>query len=235
MKRTRAIWNEFSTKVCTKCNKELPATRDYFHKKLHGLYDLREHCIKCQKEYDNKRYPIIKEHQKAIREIYYSNNRERELERNRIYRKTHKEQIIEYRKKYYKNNKDQCLLWQKEWKKTEKGKQIINFHKKAYIAWRRRIGKILKKDFTLTDWQNCLKYFDNKCAYCGTDENKITIDHLIPIHKFGETVKTNVVPACVNCNSSKNKYDFDDWYVKQPFYDENRKEKIHKFILLGVD
>lgn len=34
-------------KACTKCNKELPATLDYFHKQVRGKYGLRSDCKKC--------------------------------------------------------------------------------------------------------------------------------------------------------------------------------------------
>ncbi len=232
--RTRAVWNEDSTKNCTKCNKKLPATREYFHKKLHGLYDLREICIECVRKYDAKKYPIKREGQLARHRVYYLENRELELERNREYRKTNKEQLTKYRKEYYKNNKAQCLIWQKEWRKTKKGREIIRFHKVAHIDWRRRINKVIEKDFTLKDWKNCLKYFDDRCAYCGADEDKITMDHLIPVKKLGGTIKNNIVPACRSCNSSKNKYDFNDWYAKQEFHSENRKQRINNYITLGA-
>ena len=209
--RKRVIFTELGTKFCSKCNKELPATRKYFHKKIHGKFGLREHCIKCQKDYDDKRYPKIKEHQKAVRKIYYSKNREKLLESTRQYHIKHREEDSKYNKEYYRKNKDKFKIWRKEYLKTEKGRKIVNFHKVTHIAWRRRIDKILKKDFTLKDWEKCLEYFGNKCAYCGTLTNELTIDHLIPVINFGETVKNNIVPSCRSCNSSKNKYNFEDW------------------------
>ena len=232
--RKRVIYTEYGTKFCSICNKELPATREYFHKKKGGKFGLRENCIECLKEYDAKRYPIIKEHQKEIRQIYLSENKERESERGRKYRKVHKEQLIKYRKEYYQKNKDKFKSWHKAYLKTENGREIIRFHKKANTQWRRKIGKSIEKDFTPQDWKRCLEYFDNKCAYCGTNKSEITIDHLIPIKEFGGTIKSNIVPACRSCNSSKNKYDFNEWYKKQVFYDENKKQNINNYIMIGA-
>jgi len=38
-------------KVCTKCGKELPATKVYFHKQSSGKYGLRSWCKDCRKEH----------------------------------------------------------------------------------------------------------------------------------------------------------------------------------------
>jgi len=42
------------------------------------------------------------------------------------------------------------------------------------------------------------------CAYCGTKDKRLTIDHVIPISKGGKTSFENCVAACKNCNSTKN-------------------------------
>ena len=42
------------------------------------------------------------------------------------------------------------------------------------------------------------------CAYCGTKDKRLTIDHVIPVSKGGKTSFENCVAACKNCNSTKN-------------------------------
>jgi 5-methylcytosine-specific restriction endonuclease McrA len=41
------------------------------------------------------------------------------------------------------------------------------------------------------------------CQYCGSTENPLTMDHVVPRSRGGKTEWTNVVAACVNCNRKK--------------------------------
>jgi 5-methylcytosine-specific restriction protein A len=43
------------------------------------------------------------------------------------------------------------------------------------------------------------------CYYCGRSfpPAELTMDHLIPLVRGGKTVRSNVVPACKECNSKK--------------------------------
>lgn len=42
-----------------------------------------------------------------------------------------------------------------------------------------------------------------KCAYCGSDGRKLTIDHIIPKSKGGKTSFENCVSSCNLCNNKK--------------------------------
>ncbi|MBW1850684.1 MAG: HNH endonuclease [Deltaproteobacteria bacterium] len=42
-----------------------------------------------------------------------------------------------------------------------------------------------------------------KCAYCGTQREKLTIDHIIPKSRGGTTNFDNCVSSCKPCNNSK--------------------------------
>lgn len=78
------------------------------------------------------------------------------------------------------------------------------------------------------DWQDTLHYFNNACAYCGAT-GKLTVDHIIPVSRFGANKRYNIVPACARCNSSKCDRDIIAWYQKQPFYSIERLLKIHSW------
>lgn len=43
------------------------------------------------------------------------------------------------------------------------------------------------------------------CHYCGNTfpPKELTMDHLVPIVRGGRSVKSNLVPACKDCNSKK--------------------------------
>jgi 5-methylcytosine-specific restriction endonuclease McrA len=44
---------------------------------------------------------------------------------------------------------------------------------------------------------------DWRCVYCGTANGRLTLDHVIPRSKGGESVWENVVTACAPCNLRK--------------------------------
>lgn len=43
------------------------------------------------------------------------------------------------------------------------------------------------------------------CHYCGLmfHPSELTMDHIVPVVRGGKTVKSNVVPACKDCNNKK--------------------------------
>ena len=42
-----------------------------------------------------------------------------------------------------------------------------------------------------------------RCVYCGTASSRLTLDHIVPRSKGGESVWENVVTACAPCNLRK--------------------------------
>lgn len=52
-------------------------------------------------------------------------------------------------------------------------------------------------------WQ--LKISKGRCYYCGANvpPGELTMDHIVPIARGGRSTKSNVVPACKDCNSKK--------------------------------
>lgn len=43
------------------------------------------------------------------------------------------------------------------------------------------------------------------CHYCGEHfpSNEITMDHIVPVVRGGQSSKGNIVPACKECNNKK--------------------------------
>lgn len=70
-------------------------------------------------------------------------------------------------------------------------------------------------------WESC-------CAYCG--EHADTLDHVVPRHKGGLTVKGNLLSCCRRCNGSKGAEDVWHWYTQQPFFSEVRSEVILEWL-----
>ena len=88
------------TKVCTKCNKELPISEFYKDNRTKdGLYS---NCKECHSKY----YKTNKQHYNQYHKQYYQTN---------------KEHYSQYRKQYYKTNKEHISQQHKEYDSQFKG------------------------------------------------------------------------------------------------------------------
>jgi len=49
------------------------------------------------------------------------------------------------------------------------------------------------------------KCASGKCHYCGrtVGAGNLTMDHMVPLARGGRSTRSNLVPACKECNSSK--------------------------------
>ena len=55
-------------------------------------------------------------------------------------------------------------------------------------------------------WRRAIKeHFNCQCVYCGEtyEFKELTLDHVQPRCRGGESVTTNLVPACRKCNKGK--------------------------------
>ena len=100
-----------------------------------------------------------------------------------------------------------------------------------FIGGQKRRGED-NPDFSHQEWKECVIFFGGECAYCGATPRKgqrLTRDHLEPVSKGGRTIQANIVPACSSCNSSKGAEDFKEWFMKQPFFSQERLNRIFKW------
>lgn len=72
---------------------------------------------------------------------------------------------------------------------------VIKINKYVNIPYK---GVVLSRE-------NVFKRDGFTCQYCGTNK-ELTLDHLIPKAKGGETSWSNLVTACKQCNSKKGDY-----------------------------
>lgn len=200
------------TKTCTKCGEIYPATEEYFNKQKRGKFGLRANCKNCQRAWRNNNQEHINKYQNNWRK----NNKEKlksyevdRSQRDRKYREKHKKRRYEVNEVWRKNNHDKL---------------------KMYTQKRRSLKSKLPASFTKTQWNECKKYFDYQCAYCGNSDKKLHQDHFIPLVKGGEYTKQNIIPSCASCNSSKRDKDFKEWYRDREYYDEARERKILNYL-----
>lgn len=87
-----------------------------------------------------------------------------------------------------------------------------------------------ESELTEREWQSAIRYFNKSCCYCGKPLDNPTKDHIKPISKGGRMVRENILPCCLECNSSKKDLDMLSWYQKQDFYDPSRLQRIRDYI-----
>lgn len=122
-----------------------------------------------------------------------------------------------------KRNEDSSLCKRAKYTFDEEYRlaEIIRCHE------RRQISTV--NSLTPTEWLEAIEAFDKTCAYCGSIHN-LTMDHVIAVSNGGTAHKSNIIPACSSCNSSKQASDMVEWYTKQIFYSKERLDNILKFL-----
>ncbi|MBG46171.1 MAG: hypothetical protein CMB76_06595 [Euryarchaeota archaeon] len=68
------------------------------------------------------------------------------------------------------------------------------------------------------------------CAYCGKNHVHLTIDHVKPRTHGGSSMRSNLVPACVECNSTKGSSNWREWYKNQDFFCAKKATRIEIWI-----
>ena len=193
------IPQHFNQKLCSlECKKEaVRITKKKYKKTEKGiLAEKRWRKNPKKKEIDNKYY-------KSEKGLYKARIRTKQF-RNRNPEYVRKQAEIEKSRKRWltKDYRLKNKISSKNYRQTEKGK-ISNKNGKA----RRRSYLENAGSFTLKEWLDKVKEFNNKCAICGK-ELKLTVDHIKPVSKGGMNTIDNIQPLCKSCNSKKsNKYE----------------------------
>lgn len=209
---THKIIDDILYKLCNICENWFPCTRNYFYynetNSIDGLYSF---CIECCKK-------------KSAHWI--NNNRE------------------DYRASARKNSR---LAYRRELRKTLSREDRANGKRKMWEEKNKsklekyRIDRKYKQhDITKKEWDACKNYFDYCCAYCELPlkqhyknyrgKSKKCDFHKEHVDDDGSNDLSNCVPSCHICNSSKRKYDLDEWFKRQEFFNEKRLDKIIKWI-----
>ena len=223
-------------KVCSKCNEELDI--DNFNKqgkKKDGAIRYSAKCKKCIKEYYKNNKEKIKENSKEYYKNnkehykeYYENNKEKIKENSKEYKENNKEKIKEYYKEYYENNKEKIKEYSKEYYENNKEYYFSKLHE------RRLKTKENGGFYTKEQLEECLSFFDYKCAYSGEeileDLSNFHREHIIPVSKGGSNDIWNIVTSVASVNLSKKDKDMEEWYKEQPYFSEDRLNKIYQWI-----
>ena len=107
----------------------------------------------------------------------------------------------EYARGWVDANREAARAHWRKYYQTDRGKLLHRLQESK----RRALEANAENDFTWEQWGYLLEAWNGQCAYCGSEEN-ITIDHVVPISAKGGHTMGNVVPACLSCNSAKNRF-----------------------------
>jgi hypothetical protein len=136
---------------------------------------------------------------------HYAANLDKERERGRTKAVRRKPQIKVYNAQWYLDNKETKDAQSKQWWGDNPWA-----HAHYTQMYRGRIHEAPLNDLTEEQWQEILRAFDYRCAFCPTDcqacrkkTHKLEREHLTPVSKGGSYTVANIVPSCLTCNRRK--------------------------------
>lgn len=147
----------------------------------------------------------------ARRRRQYYENHERELAAATKTRERRKDEVTIYLQKYRAEHKEKANAYSKRYRQENKEK-ILDLNRRYLANNREKIRKqgqlsYAKRKanggtFTNDEWFALCNQFGNVCVCCGEQE-RLTVDHIIPITKGGTSDIGNLQPLCKSCNSRK--------------------------------
>lgn len=98
-------------------------------------------------------------------------------------------------------NKAKVRSQSERWREENRERHL--HHRRIYNA-KRRTRETSANHFTIEEWLDRLEEFNFHCAYCILPKPDLEPDHMVPVSRGGSNGIENIVPACRNCNNSKN-------------------------------
>lgn len=220
-----------NAKNCTKCHQE-KSYSGFYKDKQHkdGYFNV---CKECRKQQDKRWKQRNQQHRKEYEKQYRQSNPEKEKEKQKRYRNNNLEKVKKYNKKWYQNNKEynkeRFKEWYqknrehnkkrlKEWRQNNKehrrkqrkiwarnNPEKIRESKKIYNHKRRAMKNKLNQHFTNEEFYRLCQAYNFICLCCETQLSfkELTVDHIIPLCKYGTNTISNIQPLCIDCNSFK--------------------------------
>lgn len=190
----------------------------------------KKYCDENKDIIRNKREAYLNKNKKRIKEVtqkYYNKNREIIVERSKTYYSISKDIVLLNRKEYYNINRNTIAKLRREYYKTPQGRE----NSKRARQKRRALKLSNGGSYTSVQWENCLLFFDNKCAYSGSPVVSLNthIEHIKPLSKGGTGYIWNLCPSLSTINLSKSNSSMEEWYKKQEYFSEERLSKIYEW------
>lgn len=185
--------NGIKYRKCQDCGQWFELNEQNFNiqPKTKGGFSRR--CISCLEIYNHKYYMDTRDKQIAQASQWQKDNYKRHRELHKRYERSEKHK--EYRKRNHEDMKNKG--WFKNWYNShpDKSKEYCSNHR--------------NHDITSNEWMACQEFFNYQCAYCGKSLDEQYEQNGHQFHKEhvdneGYNDIRNCVPACTQCNSTKN-------------------------------
>lgn len=205
--------SDFTTKLCTECSRELPATREYFYadkRATDGLYGCCKPCFLTRAK--TSRYKDI-EHSRARELVSYYRHHDARLISGKQYREANKAKESVRHSLYYRQNKHKVKAYQQNnphiWRRNTKLWRLRNLDRARMLARimahkRRELLRQSGQSYTPDDIQQMLRGQGHCCWWCSKKlKANYHIDHKFPLSKGGSNAVGNICISCPKCNLSK--------------------------------
>jgi len=225
------------TKICSKCKKEFPKTREFFYGDKRSKDGLISCCKSCQlktnanwaaanpeKAVETKKRWLEANPDKmqAARDRWAIANAEHIKEVKKARRAAHPELFRQRQHEFRSNNPNYNKNYGRNWRATHldrarknKKNYWTNHPERVRVSNRERYArkKGAEGKHTEADVLQQLELQNYQCCWCCRDvHNRYTVDHLIALDRGGSNGPENIVIACQTCNSSKNnRHVFLEW------------------------
>jgi 5-methylcytosine-specific restriction endonuclease McrA len=201
-----------TTKRCTKCGNEYPATTEHFYvdKRRNQLFAA---CKRCHLDRGKQWRDANIEHARATNNRNYEANKAELREKHRQYQRDHKEEAAERRRRWAQQNPERARAHSLKWR--EKNIDAVRLKDRN---WTRdnpeknrakshiRRARVLNAggSHTAHDVELQFKMQNGICWWCdkpvGDDYH---VDHRIPLTRGGSNAAENICISCPTCNLSK--------------------------------
>jgi hypothetical protein len=199
-------------KFCLECNEYYPMNEEYFHENSSNKKDgFNSYCKECTRKRSLK--------------VYWSDV-EKGREHSRQWARENKARHRILKRKWHVENATYSKQIQAIWRKENKDR--VKHYNEQRVHKNHNINN--------EEWDNCKKYFNYSCAYCGLPEEKHKELFSQRLHKEhvdheGLNDLSNCVPACKSCNGSKHTFELEEWYNEEnPIFNEKRLQKIYRWL-----
>ena len=146
--------------------------------------------------------------------------------------------IRAYQRKYNQENNEAVLAWRKLWRIANPARVATHNRRFAQAnpvviraIWHRRKARKMKASLALfpvtADVIAERLALTDGCCYCGQDK-PLETEHVVALNDGGWHVPSNILGACRSCNSSKQDSPVEQWFRAQPFFSEERWQKIQE-------
>lgn len=128
--------SDSTTKRCSKCGQEFPATTEFFYAHPTGTFKLSPKCKPCTRESVRENSAKNPEEKRERDRQYYWNNREKVSEYHRQYYTENRSEILEKQRQEYAKNPERKLATNRRWRKANP-ERYRSIRRASNHAWKK--------------------------------------------------------------------------------------------------